>query len=200
MLQGIVYRAQVHPHNLLALPGVALARGLFDRLDCLLSRENAGDGEEAGLHDGVYLPGHAALPGYPVGVNHVEAEAFLDDFPLDVGEQTVPYFLGPVRRVEKERAPRQCGFQHIVPPQENRLVARYELSLTYKIGRANRFWSESQVRHCDGTRLLGVIHEIALSVVWRLLPDDLYRVLVGSHRTVRPQAVEDRPVHRIGLD
>ena len=53
-----------------------LAVGLFDRLldvgDGLVPRQDAGDGEEAGLHDGVDAPAHAGALGDAVGIDDVE--------------------------------------------------------------------------------------------------------------------------------
>ncbi len=43
--------------------------------------------------------------------------------------------------------------------------------------------------------LLGVVDEVALRVVGRVLADDLDGVLVGAHRAIGTEAVEERPDH-----
>ena len=57
-------------------------------------------------------------------------------------------------------------------------MASYEISLIDQIGRTNRIRSEAQMRHRHGAGLFRVIHEVALGVVGRSLPDDFDGVLV----------------------
>jgi hypothetical protein len=72
----------------------------------LVARQDAGDGEEAGLHDGVDAPAHAGLFGHVVGVDDVEAQFLLDDVALDFLRQMVPDFVRAVDAVEQEDRPR----------------------------------------------------------------------------------------------
>jgi len=70
-------------------------------------------------------------------------------------------------------------------------VTRDEISFLDEIGRADRLRSETQMRHRDRPRLLGVVHEVALGEQLGALTDDLDRCLVGSDRPIRAEAEED---------
>jgi hypothetical protein len=57
--------------------------------------------------------------------------------------------------------------------------------------------AEAQVRDRDRAGLLGVVDEVALGEVVRVLADDLDAVLVGADRAVGAQAVE-QGAHHVG--
>jgi hypothetical protein len=72
-----------------------------------------------------------------------------------------------------------------------------------QIGALDRIGAEAQMADGHGTGFLGVVLEIALTVVGRLLGDDLDRVLIGRDGTVRAESVEDAgrdPLQRVGLE
>ena len=81
---------------------VGLLDGFLDLGDGFVARQDAGDGEEAGLHDGVDAAAHAGLLGNIVGVDDVELEFLLDDVLLDFLRQLVPDFLRAVDAVQQE--------------------------------------------------------------------------------------------------
>jgi len=75
-------------------------------------------------------------------------------------------------------------------------VASDEAGPVHQVGGGDRLRAEAEVR--DGARagLLGVVDEVALGVRALARPEDLDRVLVGAHRAVRAEPVEDGP-HRL---
>ena len=77
-------------HHFLALLAVGLLDGVFDLVDGLLARQHAGEGEEAGLHDGVDARAHAGGLGDREGVNDVELELLLDQGFLRRAGEFVP--------------------------------------------------------------------------------------------------------------
>ena len=81
--QGLVHGGVVLLDDGFAAFAVGLLDGLLDLLNGFITRQDAGDGEEAGLHDGVDAATHAGLFGHIVGVDGVELEFLLDDILLD---------------------------------------------------------------------------------------------------------------------
>ena len=71
-------------------------------------------------------------------------------------------------------------------------MAGDEVGVIDQVGRTDRLRAETQVRHGDRARLLGVVHEVALGPEVSALTDDLHRRLVRADRAVRPQAEKDR--------
>src|SRR5262249_15584715 len=67
-----------------------------------------------------------------------------------------------------------------------------ETCLLDEVGGADRAGTKPQVGDGHRPRFLGIVDEISLGAMFCLLPDDFDRVLVGAHRSVRAEAVEDR--------
>ena len=86
----------------------ALAVGLFDgMLDFFngsFARQDAADGKEGRLHDGVHASAHAGLFSDFVAVDDIELELLLDDVLLDFDGQIVPDFIRAIQTVEQEDA------------------------------------------------------------------------------------------------
>ncbi len=61
MIERSVHRGEVLPHHRLAALPVRLLDGFLDCSDGFLARQDAADGEEAGLHDRVDPVAHAGL-------------------------------------------------------------------------------------------------------------------------------------------
>ena len=173
----------------------SLRVGLLDeRLDLgdgLLGRQDAGELEEARLHDGVDPAAHPGLVRDGEGIDHPEVDVLLDELALDSAGQVVPDLVRTVWRVEQERRSVPGRLQHLGPAQHPELVTGDEVGLLHEIGRADGLRPEPQVRHRDRSRLLGVVHEVALGEQVRALADDLDRCLVGADRPVRPEPEED---------
>jgi hypothetical protein len=63
MGQCVIDGGEVAAYHLVPLLAVGLLDRFLDLGDGFLARQDAGDGKEAGLHDGVDPPAHAGLPG-----------------------------------------------------------------------------------------------------------------------------------------
>ena len=196
---GLIDRLEVLLHHLGTLALVGLLDGLLDLGDGLFRGQHTRDVEEAGLHDGVDTRPHAGLLGHLVGVDHVEAQLLVDDLLLHFLRQLVPHLVRPVHAVEQEHPTRLAVLQHVVALEERPLMAGQKLRLGDEVAGANHVGSKAQVRHGDRAGLLRVIDEVPLGVETGLFADDLDRVLVGAHRAVRAQSVEQAALHGIGL-
>ena len=84
--------------------------------------------------------------------------------------------------------------QGLVALEERPDVAGDEIGLVHEVGGADGLRTEAQVAHGEHAGLLGVVDEVALHVVARVLADDLDRVLVRPDGAVGAQAVEHGPV------
>ena len=187
-----VDRLEVALHDLRAALAVGLVDRVLDLRDRLLARQDAGDREEAGLHDRVDPAAHARLARHRGRVDRVEADALVDQLLLHLARQLLPDLVGRVGRVQQEDRPLRRVFEHVDPFQELELMARDEPGLRDQIGRPDRTGARAQVGDRRRARLLGVVDEVALRVAVGLLADDLDRVLVGAHRAVGAEAVEHR--------
>ena len=192
MGEGLVHHLAVAAHHLRA----ALAVGLLDRLldvrDRLLARQDAGDAEEAGLHDGVDAAAHPHLLGQRVGVDREEADLLLDHLLLQLAGQAIPDRVRGAGRVQQEDRARSGVLEHVDLVHELELMAGHEARAVHQVGGADGARARAQVRDRDRAGLLGVVDEVALDVAVGLLADDLDRVLVGADGAVRAEAVEER--------
>ena len=145
--QGLVHGFEVLLDDRLAAFAVGLLDGMLDLLDGLFARQDAGDGEEAGLHDGVDAAAHAGQFGHFVGVDVVEFELLVDDRLLDFDRQVVPDFVGAENAVEQEGAARLGIFEDIVAFEEAELVAGDKVGSVVgdQVRRLNRFGTKAQV-------------------------------------------------------
>ncbi len=108
-------------------------------------------------------------------------------------------------RIEQENRARRRMHQQVVSFKEQRLVASDKpgVTLASQVGRTNRLRSKTQVRNRHRPRFFRVINEIALHEEISFIADDLDRILVGRHRAIRTQAIEDggeSVVRRIGAE
>ena len=193
----LVHRLHVLPDDLFALAAVGVADGLANGLNGLIARQDFGDGKEAHLQDGVHAAAHAGIARHLVAVDHEEAGFLGNELLLHQPGQLVPDFFGAERAVQQERAAFDQRAEHVVALQEYPLVAGDEVRLGDQIGRADRLRTEAQVRHGDGSRLLGVVNEVALRVVVGILANDLDGVLVRAHRAIGSEAIEQSPHHAV---
>ena len=197
--QGLVHGVEVLLDDRITLLAVGLLDGLLDLGDGLLAGQHAGDGEEAGLHDGVDAHAHAGVLGHFVGIDDVELELLAGDGFLDFLGQGRPDGVLAVGGVQQEGGTVHRRLEHLVLLEEAGLVAGDEVGLGHQVGAADGTGAEAQVADGDGTGLLGVIDEVALAEVGGLLGDDLDGVLVGTHGAVSAQAVEEGAGHIGGL-
>ena len=208
VVQRRIDGGEVALHDLAPLASVGLLHRLLDLLDRLPALQYAGNGEEAGLHDGVDAPPHASAPGHLVGVDDPQLHLLLQHLLLQGARQGGPYGFGGSTGVEQEHATGSRLLQQVEALHELGLVATDEarLAIADQVAGANGTRTEAQVRNRHRTRLLGIVDEVALHELVRLLAEDLQGVLVGAHGAVGTQAVEKAlhhpfhvPVARIGL-
>ena len=95
--QGSVDRGEVLIDDRLPLARVCLADRLLDVADRLLARQNAGDGEEAGLQNGVGPRTQADLARDGGGVDDEQAQFLVDDRLLHRPRQSIPDSRRPDR-------------------------------------------------------------------------------------------------------
>ena len=78
-------------------------------------------------------------------------------------------------------------------------MAGYEVGFGDEIGGANGVGSEAEMRGGDRAGFFGVVDEVALTVVGRVLADDLDGIFVGAHGAVCAEAVELSANHAVGF-
>src|SRR6202140_2587041 len=192
MRQGLVDRVKIPFEDGFTAVAISLFNSLLDGRDRVGGRQDAANGEEAGLHDGVDAAAHAGLAGYGVGINDENTQMFLDDLLLEFPGQVIPHFGGSKRRIQQHARARNGPRQHVHVFDEREMVAADEIGSINQIGGANWQRAKPQMRDRHGARLLRVIDEVALRVIPSLLADNLDGVLVCADRTVGPEAVENR--------
>ena len=89
-LERVVDRREVARDDGLAALRVGLLDERLDLGDGLLGRQDAGELEEARLHDGVDPAAHAGLVGDGERVDHPEVDLLVDEQLLDAAGQVVP--------------------------------------------------------------------------------------------------------------
>src|SRR6266480_1641645 len=192
MRQSLVHRIKILFEDSLAAVAIGLFDSLLDGGDRVGGRQDAADGEEAGLHDGVDAAPHACVASYSVGVDDENTQPFLDYLPLEFPGQVIPHFGGCKRYIQQHARSRNGLRQHIHAFQERKLVAPDEVRLINQIGGANRMRAKPQMRDRYGASLLRIVDEIALGVIPSLLADNLDGILVCADRAIGYEAVENR--------
>src|SRR3984893_10392987 len=102
----------------------------------------------------------------------------------------VPDFRRAEGTVQQEGRARARGVEDWKTLEEAELMAGDEIRRADQIWGVDRLWPEAQVRNCDRTRLLRVIHEVALGKQVRSLTDDFDRVLVRADGPIGAEAIE----------
>ena len=190
-LQAGVHGLVVHGHDGFALLRIGLDDVFSDLGDRSLGVHDLRDHEEGGLQDRVGAAAKADLLSFFDGVDREEAGLLLDQLFLDLFRQVLPgLFSGVVERGDEEDAAFFEVGEHVVLLKEGVLVAGDEVSLRDKVSAGYWVLAEAEVGGGKTARLLGVVHEVALSVVVGVVADDLNGVLVGADRTVGTKAVE----------
>ena len=199
VVQRCVHGSEISPQNRFTALAIRLFNRVLNLLDGLLAGQNAGQCEEAGLHDGVDPPAHLRFAGHLDGINNVELQLLVDDRVLHLPRDFVPDFLGPVRAVQQKSGTRLGDAQHVDSFQEVELMTRYEARLLDKVRRVDRARARTHVGDGDGAGLLRVVDEIALGIQRRVFANDLHRVLVRPNGAVASQPIEDGPCDVVGL-
>ncbi len=192
--ESLVHGLEVLLDDFIALLAVGLLDGFLDLRNGVVLGQDAGNGEEAGLHDGIDARAHAGAFGDRIAVNVVELQFLLDDPGLDLLGQLVPDLVLGEGAVEEEDAAGGGVAEDVGLEEELVLVAGDEAGFLDQVGAVDRVGAEPQMRDGARTGLLGVINKVALRVEIRLFADDLDGVLVGAHGAVGAEAEE----HGIG--
>ena len=198
-LQCPLDRGDVAPHHDLAPLAVALVDVGLDGVDGLARRDDAGDGEETRLEDGIDPSPQTHVTGDAVGVDHPQVEVLVDDLALDARGQVAPHLVRSVRAVDEEGGAVRRLLEHVDLVEEAPLMARHEVGLFDQVGRIDGFGGEAQVGHGLRAGLLRVVDEVALGEQVGVFPDDLDGALVRADGSVAPQPVEDRSLDRVWL-
>ena len=196
MFEGAIDSGEVLLDNSVTLLTVGLLNGFLDLFNGFVTRQNAGDGEEAGLHDGVDAAAHAGLLGNGESVDRVELQLLFNDGFLTFDRELVPDFFRTVNGVEEEGAALLGEAEDIQFFKEGEHVAADEGSVIFtdEIRGMDRIRAEAQVGGGGGAGLLGVVFEVALGPVVGVQTDDLDGVLVGTDGTIGTQT-EEHAVH-----
>ena len=144
--QGVVHRLEVLAHHFLALAGVGLLDRILDFLNRLVARQHLGNGEEAGLHDGVDARTHAIVAGHLLGIDAVDLQLSGDNLFLHRARHTIPGIFRFMRAgVEQHHRARRGPLKHIAAIEEVELMAADEVGRLHQIGRADRIGTKAQV-------------------------------------------------------
>src|ERR1044072_8745619 len=172
---------------------------MLDVRDGLFARQDAGDAEEAGLHDGVDAPAHPDLLRQRISVDDEEADSLLYHLLLHLARQAIPSRVGIARSVQEKDRARCRVFQHVDLVYELKLMTGDEGRPFDKISGADGPRARAQVRDREGAGLLRVVNKIALHKTLGLLTDDFDGVLVGPDRPVRAETVKQGRGHVVAL-
>ena len=107
--------------------------------------------------------------------------------------EVIPDLFRAVDAVQQECAVLGGILEHIQLLHEGELVAGDEVGGVDQIGGADLVGAEAEMRNRNTSGLLGVVDEIPLGVVLRVIPDDFDGVLVGPHSAVGAEAEEETP-------
>src|SRR5579884_3524390 len=105
----------------------------------------------------------------------------------------VPDLLRFIQAIKQEDTAGAGVFEHIKTFEQRELVAGDELGLvlSYQVGSVDGLWPKAQMGNGHRTRFFGVVDEVALCIILRLLANNLDRVFVGPHGSIRANAPED---------
>ena len=81
---------------------IGLLDGFFDLRNGFFAGQDAADGEEAGLHDGVDAGAHAVFAGDGEAIDDDRTDLLVEDGLLDGARQVLPDVVGTVGAVEQE--------------------------------------------------------------------------------------------------
>ena len=162
----------------------------LDEGDGLGLGQDAGQLEEAGLHDRVDPETQAELARDLQGVDVVDLDLLVDDRPLHVRGQVLEDVLGLPVGIDEEDPALADPLEDVQAADVGGFVQGDEIHGVEEILRLDGALAEAQVGDGDTAGLFGVVLEIALAEHVRVVGDDLDGVLVGADRAVRAVAPE----------
>ena len=187
--QGLVHSFVVLVDHAFAALAIGLLDGVFDLRDRFFTWQHTGYGKKAGLHDGVDAVAHAGLFSHIIGVDGVELQLLFYDGGLRFARQVVPDLFRSVDAVEQENAARLGIFENVKAFQEVELVACHEVGCvgSDQVRRQDWLGTKAQVADRQRAGFLGIVNKVTACIVFGFFTDDLDRVLVGAHGSIRTQ-------------
>ena len=187
---ALVDGGAVHIHNILALSAVSLADLRLQIGDGLLHGEDLGEGEEASLHHHVDAAAEAQVLGDVYGVQGIELGFLFPDTAFELRRQLMLQLLRAPDGVQQEDAALLQITDKVILIDVGLVVAGDEVGRLDLVGALDLMGAEAQMADGDAAGLLGVVGEVCLDVVVRVVADDLDGGLVGTHGAVGAQAPE----------
>ncbi len=126
MSERLVHHLAVSSHHFRPAFSVSFLDRFLDMRDGFVARQDAGNAEEAGLHDGVDASAHSDLLCQRISIDNEEANSLLDHLLLHLARQTIPNCVRVTRRIQKENRARSGVFQHVDLVDELKLMAGNE--------------------------------------------------------------------------
>ena len=175
----------------LALLGVGLLRGVLHVLEGILGGKDLRQGEECGLEHRVGALAHADLRRKVDCVDQVDGDVVLGNVALRLGRHLLCELGVIPLAVDQEGAARLDVADHLEALDDVAgVVASDEVGLGDVVRRADRGVAKAQVADGDAAGLLGVVLEVGLDVLVRVVADDLDGVLVRTDGTVAAETPE----------
>ncbi len=181
----------VHRNNFFAFFAVGIFDCSFHIAYCFLNWNNISQLKECSLQ--YRIGSSCAETDFLCDRNSVagiEFDVVTGDISLYCRRQVGIQFLIAPYAVEKEVTARLYVLHHLIAVQICRIMAGNKVSLFYIIRRFNRFIAKTQVRNGHTARLLGVILEVCLYLLIRVVADNFYGVLVRANCSVCTQTPE----------
>mmetsp|Transcript_37349 Transcript_37349/g.76623 ORF Transcript_37349/g.76623 Transcript_37349/m.76623 type:complete len:1132 (-) Transcript_37349:692-4087(-) len=173
---------------------------LLEQGDGLVEGHHARELEEDTLHDHVDALAHTGLLTDLDTVDEVELSVLGGELRLHPVGDVLVGFLGGESAVERDDAVLLEVLAHVVAVDVALLVDADVVGVLHEVRGLDLLRAEAQMRHSEAARLLGVVLEVALSIVLRVLGDELDGRLVRADGTVRAETVEQALDGALGED
>ena len=224
--QGELHRLDVAIDDDLPAFSVGLA-DLLDHSGCRMpGLDQVREREETRLQHDVDPTAETQRRGDAARIDRPDLQFELGDAGLHPGRKLVPDLVGRVRRVEEQGRPRRRHLEDVEFLEQIELMASDEAGLIDEvviyavegnkaivsfekeslfgglidqIAGSNRTWGEPEMGDGHRSRLLRVVHEVALGVEVSGVTDDLDGRLVRANGAIRAQTEEDCSEHVVWL-
>ena len=131
--KGIFNSLYILVNHFVTFFAVGLSDGGFNFFYSFFTGKHTGNGEKAGLHDGVDALAHTTCVCNLVGINGIELCLFADQMLLNNFREFFPEFFRCIMRIQQQRAPFSEIFDQVKQLKENPVVAANKLCLSNQI-------------------------------------------------------------------
>ena len=152
--------------------------------DSQINRNYTCDTEECGLKNCVGTVTQTNFQSNLCCIDIVNSNIFLSEITFYLVRQVFSQLFAIPYSVQQECTIFTQTASNIVHTQISLNVTSNEVRSIYQISRTNRMITETQVRTSETTGLLRVVREVCLAIFVCIVTNNLYRVLVSTHRTV----------------